>query len=313
MVGLLTAGCRVPPTAGPRGAYPAFLDGVVVPMVTPFQADRRLDEAGLRAFTAWLCARPVSALFPLGGSGEYETLTLEERRRVIDIVIAVAGGRVAVIPGVGAAALEDTLALARYAEQRGVDGVTVVVPAAAEGDEEPVVQYLAAVAHAVTVPVILYDARGTVTPALMRRLGTLPRIAGIKFRSPDVRAAMRVVEAAQGRVAVMAGIETYFLPTLAVGGAGVVGGGGNLYPGLLREVRARFERGDWRGALVAQLAVDDAQRVLKRGEWPLSGKVVLAELGVPIHPVTRGDEPPIAAEDARVMGEYFRRLDAAYR
>lgn len=300
----------------PGEKYPPFLKSVVVPMVTPFNEDKSLDEAGLRALVEWFSKKKVGSLFTMGGSGEFRQLKSEERKRLIDITVQTAKKRVGILAGVGSETVEETIDLAKHAEKAGADGATVIVPTNIPSSEDSLYDYYKKIDDAVNIPIVIYDPKGkgefSITPALMERFVSSLNIVGIKYRSSDMRDTMLLVQAAKGKVAVMSGIEMYFLPTLSVGGVGVVGGGCNVYPGLIHAIYERFNKGDHKGTLEAQLKLEEAMAMLDKGPWPLSGKVVLRELGLPIKPVTRGDHKPIPDEVAKEMGEYFRKLDQEY-
>lgn len=315
LVALAACASPQPQPAPAKGPAP-FLQGVVVPMVTPFKTDGSLDEAGLTALTAWLCKKPIDGLFPMGSSGEFKHLSLAERKRVTELVIAEArrphprepqapDARVLVVPGVGAPTLEETLELARHAESCRADGVGVIVP-----EETDLVAYFSAIDQAVGIPILIYDPRPTITPELMERLSQLEGVRAIKYRSKDMRETMRVVVAAGGRVALLAGHEQYLLPTLAVGGVGVVGGGSNLFPGIMSAVCRRWRMGNHDGALSAQRALDElGQAVGKAGPWPQSAKLLLRRMeGLPIEPVTREPSRALTPEEEQALEQAVVRI-----
>lgn len=288
-------------------------EGVVVPMLTPFTPDNRLDEAALEAFTNWLCNKETDVLFPMGGSGEYTALTPEERRRIINIVVRTAAGRRLVYPGVGGASLRETLELAHYAEQQGADGVAVVVPDFVSPVADSVVAYLARVANAVDLPVMVYDPRGegplAMTPDRMERLlGLAPNVRAIKFRAMDMAVFWEMTYRHGDRLSVLAGSEAVLLPALAAGGRGVVGGGGNLYPQHLRQVIDSFLAGNLPPARAAQRQVLYWLSRLDGVPWPLSGKIALQALGVPFATVYRGEVQSVSEQQIQKIRAAFAPL-----
>lgn len=282
--------------------------GVIVPMLTPFNEDAALDEKTLEYFTGWLCQRKVDVLFPMGGSGEFSRLTIEERKRIIDIVVSSAGERVPVMPGTGGKSLEETLALTSYAQQKRADAVGIIVPHFVEPNEETVFQYFEQINRVLSIPMMIYDASGSLTPGLVRRLAdNLSHLKGIKYRTTDGERMARMVKEVGHKIAVLSGVEWVFLADLATGVTGVVGGGANLFPQLLAEIQMEFERGNIAQARQAQFRVLDLYDVLDRVRWPMNGKIALHALGVPFKPVVRLPLPDCSAQDAQYIREYFLR------
>lgn len=287
-----------------------FLSGIIVPMLTPFNDDTTLDGETLEHFTDWLCRRRVDVLFPMGGSGEYAYLTTEERKRVIDIVVPSSGKRVPVMPGTGGTSLEETLSLSLYAQQKGADAVGIIVPDFIEPSEETIFQYFQQIDSALNIPVMIYDPRGSgknsITPQVMKRMADeFNNVKGIKYRTTDGERMARMVKEVGDKIAVLSGVEGVFLTDLAIGVAGVVGGGGNLFPELLADVQTQFELGNITQARQAQFRILDMNEVLDRIQWPLSGKIALDAMGVPFQPVVRLVPERYSKQDAQYIREYF--------
>jgi 4-hydroxy-tetrahydrodipicolinate synthase len=267
----------------------------------------------MAALTKWLCGQKVSALFPMGGTGEYTKLNHEERKKIIDLVVANAPDGCAVVPGVGSTSLELTLDLARYAQEKGADGVAVVVPDFIDESENAIFDYYRAIDDAVNIPIMVYDPRGSgprsITPALMTRfVNELKHISAIKYRTDEAMPFTRMVRAARGKVAVLSGIEMNYLQMLAGGGVGVVGGGANIFPNLIACIHENYYAGKVKEALRCQFLVNDANEALERGTWPLGGKIALKAMGLPITTFTRNEHRPVTPEDEMYVAEFFRNL-----
>jgi len=287
-----------------------FLRGIIVPMLTPFNDDNTLDEKTLEHFTDWLCQKRADVLFPMGGSGEYAYLTIEERKRIIEIVVSSSGKRIPVMPGTGGTSLDETLALSLFAQQKGADAVGIVVPNFIEASGEAIFEYFKQINKVLDIPIMIYDPEGSITPRLMKRMADeLNNIKGIKYRTTDgermARMVKKVGDPASG-IAVLSGVELVFLSDLAVGAVGVIGGGGNLFPELLAEIQGQFERGNITAARKAQFRIFDIYEVLDRIRWPLSGKIALSRFsGIPFKPVARAVQERYTEQDAQYIMDYF--------
>jgi len=267
--------------------------GVIPPVLTPFTQDGELDGSAYAAVIDWLCGRPIGGLFVMGGLGEWRYLDWGERDRIIRIAAEAAAGRKPLVPHIGGVNRIDEIAkLGRTAAEVGAHAVCLISPEDIPEGPEPLYRHVKAVAQSVEIPLALYDIHGTgprsVTPDLMRRMldEGLPLIA-IKYRSLRGDDMLAMVEAAGDKVAVLAGAETVFLPTLAVGGVGVIGGGCNIYPALLAKIQQDFEAGRHTEAVAAQRRVNHLLEESDQVSWPLAGKIIWAAWGLPVQPVTR--------------------------
>ncbi len=287
--------------------------GIIPPVLTPFNEDKSVDFQTLEKFVDWLCQQKVDILFPMGGSGEYQTLRLDERKQIISTIVNTVAGRKQVFAGTGAATLEETLELSLYAVEHGADGVGVVMPTDIEGNEESLFRYYKAVNDAITCPFMVYDPRGegphSATPQLMRRMvDDLDNLVAIKYRTVNGEYMGAMAREISDEISLFCGAETVFLQDLSVGAIGCVGGGANFYPELIRELQDRFLDGDILGARQVQYKILEATVALEHVYWPLSGKIVLQELGIPFKLVTRVAARAFTEEDIHGIRKYYRKL-----
>lgn len=287
--------------------------GIVVPQLTPFNRDKSLNTKIMAEHVEWLCTQHVNVLWPMGGSGEYQTLNIDERKEIINCVVDAAKGRVAVAPQTGGASLDETIKLSEYAQERGIDAISVVIPTDIPDTEDAIFNYFQNVDSAVSTPILIYDPRGSgphsMTPQLMQRMiDEFANIVAIKYRTTDGEYMGNMTRAVKDQINVLAGSETVQLTDLAIGTVGVVGGGCNFYPNLLWRIQKKFENGDLLGAKEDQFLVLQACEELSRVYWPLSGKMVMQEIGIPFELVTRVPAQPYSPEDEKALREYYRKL-----
>lgn len=216
-----------------------MFSGVVVPMITPFkQGGAAVDLTALKAHADWLAGEPVSLLFPISGMGQWTALTLPEKKAMITAVIEAVKKRKPVAPGVGGGSLAITLELASFAEKAGADALTVVTPEFMREGEKPIPQdrlleYFRDVGAKTTLPLVIYDRKAEIDPGTMLKLIDLGRVKAIKYRTTDMMRFQRMLRVTRGKIAVLTGVEHLTSAMIAAGASGVVGGGANLFPGLI--------------------------------------------------------------------------------
>ena len=287
--------------------------GIITPVLTPFTADNKIDIPTLEKFIDWLTTRTVHGLFSMGGSGEWKYLQMDERKQIMDCVVKTSNKRVPVYTNVGANSLDETLELALYAQKAGVDAITVVTPDFIEGTQTALFNYFQAIDSQVDIPIFIYDPAGagpfSPTPETMiRMLDKLKNIAAMKYRTVIGEDMAQMIMAVGDRMSIISGSEMVYLPDMALGTKGCVGGGCNLYPEIIWAIREQFEAGNHEGARKRQFEVIEHCRALGPVSWPCSGKIVLKALGIPFTEVTRARTLPYSREAVKQIQDYFVRL-----
>src|SRR6201993_752937 len=130
--------------------------GSFTALVTPFK-NGGLDEAAFRALVNWQIAEGTHGIVPVGTTGESPTLSHDEHKRVVEIAVEVAKGRVPVIAGAGSNSTEEAIDLARHAKQAGADATLVVTPYYNKPTQEGMYLHFRAIADAVDLPMIIYN------------------------------------------------------------------------------------------------------------------------------------------------------------
>ena len=266
--------------------------GVIVPLLTPFRKDKSLDFTMLAKHVDWLCQRETDIIFAMGGSGEYQTLNLGEKKSVVNCVLQAAGGRKYVFIGSGCETLDQTLELSGYAAQQGAEGIGVVLPTHIPGTQEAIYNYYEQIAKTIDVPLMIYDPRGegahSIEPKTCARLlDDCQNIVAIKYRTTDGERMGAMAKSISHRMSLFSGAETVFLQDLCVGAVGCVGGGGNFYPGLMRSLQHAFEHRDLARAKEIQFEILNAIEVLASVAWPLGGKIAMRAMGFDYPLITR--------------------------
>jgi 4-hydroxy-tetrahydrodipicolinate synthase len=217
--------------------------GIYCPNVVPLDADSQIDEAELRRYVDWLIDHGVHGLYPNGSTGEFTRFTAEERRRIIEIVVHQAGGRVPVLAGAAEANSRETLAACEYYAGLGADAVAIVSPFYYSVSSEGVHAYFDEIGRNTPIDVTLYNIPMFASPISLdtvRRLADQhPRIVAIKDSSGDVPFMMGMIDAirpARPDFCFLTGWDACLLPMLQLGCDGGTNATSGVAPELTRQL-----------------------------------------------------------------------------
>jgi len=225
------------------------LEGVYTALVTPMTADGALDEAALRRLVDAQIEGGVNGLVPVGTTGESPTLDGEECRRVIEVVVEQARGRVPVIAGAGSNSTAEAIHYARDARSAGAAATLQVAPYYNKPTSQGFLGHFRAIADAVDLPLIVYNIPGrtgkNIDNATMLELAQHRNIVGVKEASGDIGQVMDLVSRKPADFAVLSGDDNLVLPIMVLGGTGVISVVSNLLPREMSRFVAAALTGDW--------------------------------------------------------------------
>jgi len=278
------------------------LKGIVVPMVTPFESskDQEVDEEKLRDLVNFLIDNKVHALMPCGGTGESVSLSSEENRRVIEITVDEANGRVPVIGGAKSPGTKNSVDLAKDAKEAGADAVLVIGPYYNEPiTEEGYYEHFRTVVDEVSIPVLVYNLpriQGKDLPiSVISRLADLENVIGLKNSTPNMfHASEAIVVCRQKKKAYMQGLAHLFLPSLILGAQGSITSALNVAPALFVDLFDSFMKGNMDRAREMHFRL---MSLMKLGGSPVMVKAALGIMGHPMGPPRKPLMP--AAENER--------------
>lgn len=264
---------------------PKTLEGIIVPIITPFDSDENVDEAALRKMVRHLIASGVHGLFPAGSQGEFFSLTTDEKKRVTDIVLEEATGQVFVMPNTGAVTTREALELSRYAERAGADAVSLITPYFISPSQAELRDYFAAVAEAIRIPVLTYNnpARTGVhiSPAIMADLAArYPHVVGIKDSSGDLTNTLEYIRLCPPTFRTFMGRDTLIYAGIVNGCAGAVAATANVLPKIVVGIYAAAKAGDHAKALDYQRRLAPLRVAFGLGTFPVVVKEALAMMGL---------------------------------
>ena len=285
--------------------------GAIPALVTPFR-DGAVDEPAFRALVERQIVGGVRGLVPVGTTGETATLSHDEHRRVVELCVEIAAGRVPVIAGAGSNSTEEAVGLVRHAKQVGAQGALVVTPYYNRPSQEGLYRHYAAINDAVDLPVLIYNVPGRtsvdISNETVARLAKLPNIAGIKDATSDMgRASLMRLECGEDFV-LLSGDDVTALGYMAHGGHGCISVTSNVAPEAMSALMDACLTYDWDNALLWQDRLIRLHKALFADASPAPTKFALAHLGLcledvrlPIAPCSQ-EARGLVLEAMRVVG-----------
>ena len=223
--------------------------GVGTAVVTPFAKSGALDEAAVRRLGRRQIDAGIHFLCPCGTTGENPTLTDDERRRIVEILVDEAKGAVPILAGAGGYDTKEVIHLAALMQKAGAAGLLSVTPYYNKPTQEGLYQHYKAIAESTTLPIVVYNVPGrtgvNVEPATLARLAPIPNIVGVKEASGNVTQMCEIVRAVPNDFLVLSGDDALTLPLMAIGGRGIISVAANEIPAEMVQMVEAAERGDF--------------------------------------------------------------------
>jgi 4-hydroxy-tetrahydrodipicolinate synthase len=259
-----------------------MFEGIHTALITPFRAGQ-VDEEALRAHVARQIEAGVDGVIPCGSTGESATLSHLEHRRVVEIVVEAAKGRIAVIAGTGSNSTREAIELTRHAKDAGADGALLLSPYYNKPTQEGIYSHYAAIAEATRFPLVLYNIPGrtasNIAPEIIARLARLEHVVGVKEASGSLDQMSHVIAKCPADFTVLSGDDSLTLPLLSIGGKGVISTTSNVAPRQMGEIVRRFLKGDVAGAQAVHYSLLPLFDVLFCETNPIPVKAAAGVLG----------------------------------
>jgi len=283
----------------------AAFHGVFPYIVSPVLESGEVDAAVLARLSDDLIGAGVHGLTPLGSTGEFAYLNGAQRRRVVEVVVEAARGRVPVVAGVAATTIADAVSQARAYERMGCDGILAILEAYFPVTDEGVYSYFKAIAEAVSLPVVLYTnpnfQRSDLSLPVIERLSRVGNIRYIKDASFNTGRLLSILNRVEGRMQVFAASSHVPACVMLLGGVGWMAGPACVAPRQSVELYELCRRGDWAAAMERQRPLWALNQAFAKynlaacikGALELQGYAV----GVPLPP--QAPLPPEGVEELR--------------
>jgi 4-hydroxy-tetrahydrodipicolinate synthase len=238
-------------------------------LVTPFtEKGKELNEGSLRRLVESCIKQGVDGVVPCGTTGEFVNLTLDEKRKLIDVVVDEANGKVAVVAGTGASGTDEALRMTKYAKDAGADAALIVTPFYLKPTDRGAYQHFHTIATEVDLPIILYNIPQCTGVQLswqmVEDLADIPNVVGLKDSSGELKFILAVLEKVREKINVMCGYDEVVLPALAAGASGAILASANVIPNIWVEIYKAVQNTELEKARELQYKVQKIARIIAR-------------------------------------------------
>jgi 4-hydroxy-tetrahydrodipicolinate synthase len=260
------------------------LTGTGTALVTPFKANGTIDEKSLREHVEWQIKSKVEFLVPCGSTGESATMTREERRRVIEIVVDQNAGRLPVVAGTGTNSTADSIELTKDAKEVGADAVLLVGPYYNKPTQEGFYQHFKRIVEECDIKAVLYNVPGrtasNMLPETTLRLAEdVENIIAIKEASNILEQIMQIIKHKPRDFSVLSGEDSLTLPIITAGGDGVIAVISNEVPKEYAEMTRAALKGDLKKAQDIHYKLFDLMKANFFESNPIPVKTALSMMG----------------------------------
>lgn len=257
--------------------------GAFTALVTPFK-NGQVDKESYREFIEWQIEQGIQGVVPCGTTGESPTLTYEEYEEVITSCVEQVKGRVPIIAGAGSNDTKKAIYFTKIAKRLGVDGVLQITPYYNKPTQEGLYQHFKAIASEASIPVLLYNVPGrtgcNLLPETIARMAQdIPEIVGIKDATGNLEQQSEIIEYCPTSFQVISGDDFTILPTIAIGGCGVISVVSNIMPNVVVKLCDFALKGEFEEARKLQYNLAPINRFMFIETNPIPVKTALALMG----------------------------------
>ncbi|MDR1612616.1 MAG: 4-hydroxy-tetrahydrodipicolinate synthase [Planctomycetota bacterium] len=290
-----------------------FFSGSYVALITPWTKDLSdIDYGALKDLIEWQMASGTDGVLPAGTTGESATLTHKEQHRLVEETVRIVAGRAKVLAGAGSNSTAEAASLAERAKNAGADGILVITPYYNRPTPEGLYRHFGTVAEKCDLPMMMYNVpsrTGTnMLPQTVARIAkAYPSIVCVKEASGSVDQASQIIDLTGGKFGVMSGDDSLALPTIAVGGDGVVSVVANLAPAETRQMTAAALAGDYATARELHYRLYPLMKACFVETNPAPTKTALTMLGR-IDGGMRLPMTPLQPENEEIMRAALRKV-----
>ncbi len=225
-------------------------------LVTPFTNDG-INFEELRKLIEFQILEGVDSLIICGTTGESSTMSLDEKKSVIEFSVKIANGRVPIIAGTGGNNTKDVISMSKYAENVGADALLLVTPYYNKTTQKGLIAHYSKIAESVEIPIILYNVPSrtgiNIDPETCFELSKIPNIVAIKEASGNISQVAKISNLCKDELAIYSGNDDHIVPILSLGGLGVISVLSNIYPKFVHDLVMDYLTGNWQKACASQI------------------------------------------------------------
>jgi len=280
------------------------LRGCGTALVTPFNADGSIDEGALRALVDWQVEQGIHFLVPCGSTGEAATMTIEEHKRVVQVTIEQAKGRVPVVAGAASNDTAKAVALSKAMKELGATHLLHASPMYNKPPQRGIVAHFKAIADATDLPIVVYNVPGRTGSNIEAKttieLAGMKNIHAVKEASGNLAQITDVIRGRPKGFVVLSGDDELTLPMMALGAEGIVSVVSNAIPGPMSRLCELMEKGDLAAARELHMKLLPFMRAAFIESNPLPAKAALAMMNraknvlrLPLVPMHPSNEPAV--------------------
>jgi len=212
-----------------------MFQGTGTAIITPFDQNFNVDYKALKGFVRFQVESGINSLIVLGTTGEAATIDEDERKRVIEIAIEEAEGKVPIIVGTGTNNTRNVVRLNKIAEELKADGLLIVNPYYNKGTQRSLVEHYKYIAERTPLPILLYNVPGRTAMNLLPETiveihQSCPNIVGVKEASGDISQIVKLMAVKPESLLVYSGNDDQTIPIMALGGKGTISVFSNVFP-----------------------------------------------------------------------------------
>jgi 4-hydroxy-tetrahydrodipicolinate synthase len=236
----------------------AIFKGAGVALITPMKEDGSVNFEKVEELVEFHIANGTDAIIACGTTGESATLPIEEHLEVIRTCIEVSKKRVPIIAGAGSNSTASAIYTSTQSEKMGADGLLLVTPYYNKATQNGLVAHFTTIANSVKIPALLYNV-GSRTGINMEAATTarlvkeVDNIVGIKEASGNLSQVAEIMSLMDGKIDLYSGNDDQIVPTMALGGIGIISVLSNIAPKQTHDIAAKYLEGDIEGSRKLQL------------------------------------------------------------
>lgn len=261
------------------------LFGLGVALATPMRGDGSIDADAARRIVNYILDNGADFLVVLGTTGEAPTLSAEEQKEFVRLVVGTAKGRVPIVVGMSGNNTKALVSRLETMDCTGVDYILSAVPSYNKPSQEGIVEHFRRVAAVAQRPVVLYNVPGRTGRNMTARTtlwlaANIGNIAGVKEASGDLTQVETILAGRPAGFVVLSGDDSLTLPMMAAGAEGVISVIGNALPEQFGTMVHAAQRGNFAEAKAAHLSLLSLYSLLFEENNPAGIKAALASLGL---------------------------------